>query len=1067
MYVCHQCGKDNSMKDGGWLSKFDVPEAQNGIEGTMAGLTDQGFDYNGAWGGTMQMGGSIPGSVGFTYARTQDPAPSNGPYAKKTKASAQDGKKISYNQWKKQNNLKETPDYNLKRAWELGYTPDKTGHLPTVDNQTGKFLKVKGHPTLNLELDWYNSPEGAEFKSKNTLDSTGKFFKYVPKLQNGQEMKFYQEGLDWKPKNISQWGGDYALDANQASQTLSNVGEVFSAPQKTIVKGITGKYQTPSEAMDIKNPYGAFAVDAVLDPLNLLGVGIAGKAAKASTKSGILSEAYKLNPYAFKPNESNWYRQVGDSAIDDAFNTGLIREAGEEVSPRMLQEFEEQLVRMQGHDMEAALASRRPTSPFFAKGELFYPMGRKPSINKVTGKVSKNPAGKGSADYLIETNLPNESFQPAYVKGMGVGVPTEIGQTAILKPNPSLRDLKNFNIYKQHWLKGYKQISKKENGGWLDKYKEGGIIEDDRGQWEYPGEITKINSNQITMQGVDYPVLGISDTGDTQMMQPGQDYTYEGESVTEIPMMKDGGNKTKAKPDSLLNLRDFTITPDELTYLNDPRNGYCVNTGNCLESTRKAYDMTAGRIKGIPDSNSILTKDLGLTSTRTKPTEKQIQEYPYFAGDKNYGSSDSWDEQGVIIKAGGKNIFSGAKNQMVPKDIPVGAIAGWGPSGTRETTYADRKQGMNTKYGLQPSHHSTESMGYNDNGEAIFYDSFLRKYGTIEDIGKELKNELGYELENIGVPKSVSGNTREGLSKKGLLKNELTPYTANVDTLVSATNQPWAQINEDGKMRSPKVDKEKLTKFAQALIDNKGELISNLGLSNSEYDRLANTALAISMVESEGGGALGYIDRFGSTQGMTQLNLDNITKDARLSSSLKKKYKKDANVKDLGNAYNSAIATMMYLSVADKDAQRLFNKGLKPGEKTFNQPGFIENFRSSSSKLNKEGVFIDELNKRIPYSEIPGYSSGDTTKVNNYLKKITKTDRYSFVNKDGDLSLKLKTKGNNPELTDIEKIGYMWQSPSSLKTGDAEGKSEYVNKIKNYYDSLSKKENGGWLSKYN
>jgi len=38
------------------------------------------------------MGGSMPGSVGFTYARTQG-IPSNGPYAKKTKASAQDGAK--------------------------------------------------------------------------------------------------------------------------------------------------------------------------------------------------------------------------------------------------------------------------------------------------------------------------------------------------------------------------------------------------------------------------------------------------------------------------------------------------------------------------------------------------------------------------------------------------------------------------------------------------------------------------------------------------------------------------------------------------------------------------------------------------------------------------------------------------------------------------------------------------------------------------------------------------------------------------------------------------------------
>ena len=42
-----------------------------------------------------------------------------------------------------------------------------------------------------------------------------------------------------------------------------------------------------------------------------------------------------------------------------------------------------------------------------------------------------------------------------------------------------------------------------------------------RGQWDYPGEVTTIPSNRITMQGVPYPVLGVSDTGDVQMMLPG------------------------------------------------------------------------------------------------------------------------------------------------------------------------------------------------------------------------------------------------------------------------------------------------------------------------------------------------------------------------------------------------------------------------------------------------------------------------------------------------------------------------------------------------------------------
>lgn len=66
------------------------------------------------------------------------------------------------------------------------------------------------------------------------------------------------------------------------------------------------------------------------------------------------------------------------------------------------------------------------------------------------------------------------------------------------------------------------------------------VIEDDRGQWDHPGEITKINSPHITMKGVNQPLIGISDTGDTQMMFPGQDYHFEGKSVTEFPVAQNG-----------------------------------------------------------------------------------------------------------------------------------------------------------------------------------------------------------------------------------------------------------------------------------------------------------------------------------------------------------------------------------------------------------------------------------------------------------------------------------------------------------------------------------------------
>ena len=88
--------------------------------------------------------------------------------------------------------------------------------------------------------------------------------------------------------------------------------------------------------------------------------------------------------------------------------------------------------------------------------------------------------------------------------------------------------------------------------------KDGKVIEDDLGQWAHPGEITKINSPYITMEGVPYPVLGISDTGDTQMMYPDEEYQYDGESVTEYPIAKDGIRQEQKGLVNLDQLTNFT-----------------------------------------------------------------------------------------------------------------------------------------------------------------------------------------------------------------------------------------------------------------------------------------------------------------------------------------------------------------------------------------------------------------------------------------------------------------------------------------------------------------------------
>jgi hypothetical protein len=68
------------------------------------------------------------------------------------------------------------------------------------------------------------------------------------------------------------------------------------------------------------------------------------------------------------------------------------------------------------------------------------------------------------------------------------------------------------------------------------------IIVDPRGQWNHPGQNTRIPGNEITMQGVPYPVWAQPNVGPGRMMQPGMNYTFPGaEYVDEIPMAQRGG----------------------------------------------------------------------------------------------------------------------------------------------------------------------------------------------------------------------------------------------------------------------------------------------------------------------------------------------------------------------------------------------------------------------------------------------------------------------------------------------------------------------------------------------
>jgi hypothetical protein len=144
-------------------------------------------------------------------------------------------------------------------------------------------------------------------------------------------------------------------------------------------------------------------------------------------------------------------------------------------------------------------------------------------------------------------------------------------------------------------------------------FKKGGVIKDDRGQWAHPGEITEIGSNRITMQGVDYPVLGISDKGDTQMMLPGEEYKFKGKKVTEFPMAQNGLGGTRA--DSIM-IRNNSIAKDSF-YKNNPSYYKGKSTGvnfkdsntlrniaNDVIKTRKAFHLSDALYLTKPSPNT-------------------------------------------------------------------------------------------------------------------------------------------------------------------------------------------------------------------------------------------------------------------------------------------------------------------------------------------------------------------------------------------------------------------------------------------------------------------------------
>jgi hypothetical protein len=449
--------------------------------------------------GDMAMGGTMPGATGMMYARTQDPAPSNGPYAKKTKASA----------------------------------------------------------------------------------------------QNGTEMKYYQEGLDFKPKSISQDGKTIPNEKEEIKPITTSQRNIGQAAAWKVIEAIKANtpYQLSESAVKSGIDPSLTCIGGVCNVYKDLGVDFSGV---GNEKQGVRESRTKGKVVEYNPTFDKNYKAAGFEKVKGRpieFNeltdiiqkgnlnpgdfiqyynkkgipdhTNIVLGSNPDGSVEVYNSYKHGQV-TRGESKEPYVYTLNPEAQDYKGKKINVFRVGDQKATEIRDASANNPSGitntwfnynmekaiqrrmkileKDYQELAKQSGEPAKKLTPSQLRKAAIEEERRIYESdPMFKRNLEIINTVDFSESPQEAM--YRTLNKKKNGGWLDSYSE--PIRDDRGQWAYPGEVTEISSNEITMQGVDYPVLGVSDTGDTQMMYPDQDYKFDGEKVTEYPMAQDGRNLSK------------------------------------------------------------------------------------------------------------------------------------------------------------------------------------------------------------------------------------------------------------------------------------------------------------------------------------------------------------------------------------------------------------------------------------------------------------------------------------------------------------------------------------------
>lgn len=342
--------------------------------------------------------------------------------------------------------------------------------------------------------------------------------------QNGQEMRFYQNGLDWKPKSMQDGG------VQKTSEEIKKEQEEIKKARETAFRTIQ-----PSSYDDLKN----------------------------------------MGRWMF-----NIQRETYDDPRSEEFWRNYLKQPGE-------------LQYLKPSQYKPTISKNKDVNYYSVDNELekaiFDSFKDKLEIKEIKKANESDISGKYNTDTLQNFVISNPGLGDRNPSG---SIARALGNFTVSKGMDdrgeyiSYYDTYDFPEWIQNKVKGepYEIYGRIYYPNEENNKRNGGIIKDNDGYLNPNnfGKVVEIDSNNITMEGVYEPLLGISDTGDTKLMQPGKNYKFKGKKVTEFPVAKNGAwldsyrsggrvgiNDLDAQPMKKLNqLTNFTNNPDKDNWLN-------------------------------------------------------------------------------------------------------------------------------------------------------------------------------------------------------------------------------------------------------------------------------------------------------------------------------------------------------------------------------------------------------------------------------------------------------------------------------------------------------------------